>query len=55
MTPPETAVKTPNQSKPVDQTTLKSPKTGDESNPFVWLLLGVASVSAAGIMIYKKK
>lgn len=54
VTPPETAVKTPNQSKPVDQTTLKSPKTGDESNPFVWLLLGVASVSAAGNMIYKK-
>ena len=55
VTPPETVVKTPDQSKPVDQTTPKSPKTGDESNPFVWLLLGVVSMSAAGIMIYKKK
>ena len=54
VTPPETAVKTPDQSKPVDQTTPKSPKTGDESNPFVWLLLGVVSMSAAGVMIYKK-
>ena len=55
VTPPETVVKTPDQSKPVDQTTPKSPKTGDESNPFVWLLLAVVSMSAAGIMIYKKK
>ena len=54
VTPPETVVKTPDQSKPVDQTTPKSPKTGDESNPFVWLLLGVVSMSVAGVMIYKK-
>lgn len=54
VTPTETSVKTPDQSKPVDQATPKSPKTGDESNPFVWLLLGVVSMSAAGIMIYKK-
>ena len=51
---PETSVKESDQSKPADQTTPKSPKTGDGSNPFVWLLLGLASVSAAGMMIYKK-
>lgn len=51
---PETSVNVPKQSKPADQTTPKSPKTGDESNPFVWLLLGFVSASAAGMMIYKK-
>ena len=54
VTTTETAVNVPDQSKPADQTTPKGPKTGDESNPFVWLLLGLASVSAAGVMIYKK-
>ena len=54
VTTTETVVNVPGQSKPADQTTPKNPKTGDESNPLVWLLLGLASVSAAGVMIYKK-
>lgn len=51
---PDTSVNVPKQSKPADQTTPKSPKTGDESNPFVWLLLGFVSASAAGMLIIKK-
>lgn len=51
VTPPETAVKTPDQSKPVDQTTLKSPKTGDAASPFVWMIVLLATGVMAGVLV----
>ena len=51
VTPPETAVKTPDQSKPVDQTTLKSPKTGDAASPVVWMIVLLATGVMAGVLV----
>lgn len=51
VTPPETAVKTPDQSKPVDQTTLKSPKTGDEASPVVWMIVLLATGVMASVLV----
>ena len=51
MTLPETAVKTPNQSKPVDQMTPKSPKTGDAASPFVWMIVLLATGVMAGVLV----
>lgn len=51
VTPPETVVKTPDQSKPVDQSTLKSPKTGDEASPVVWMIVLLATGVMASVLV----
>lgn len=51
VTSPETAVKTPDQSKPVDQTTLESPKTGDEASPVVWMIVLLATGVMASVLV----
>lgn len=51
VTPPETVVKTPDQSKPVDQSTLKSPKTGDAASPVVWMIVLLATGVMVGVLV----